>query len=140
MGTGQYSNYNEFVDDVRKQLHILAESDVEGSTEWLDRILGAHPRLGAKKVDSAQSQAEQAQLNTGGADDANKLAALNKKYEEKFPGLRYVVFVNGRSRHVIMENMRSRIERGDVKLEREEAIEVLIQAPILPNQNKLLPI
>jgi hypothetical protein len=34
------------------------------------------------------------------------------------------VFVNGRSRPVIMENMRERIERGDIKLERAEAIKV----------------
>lgn len=34
------------------------------------------------------------------------------------------VFVNGRSRSVIMENMSSRIDRGDIKLERAEAIKV----------------
>jgi hypothetical protein len=39
---------------------------------------------------------------------------------------RYSVFVNGRSRSVIMENMRSRIDRGDIKLERAEAIKVSI--------------
>jgi hypothetical protein len=34
------------------------------------------------------------------------------------------VFVNGRSRPVVMENMRLRIDRGDIKLERLEAIKV----------------
>jgi hypothetical protein len=34
------------------------------------------------------------------------------------------VFVNGRSRPVIMDDMRSRIDRGDIKLERAEAIKV----------------
>jgi len=57
---------------------------------WLDKILGAHPRLGEKKVDSAQSRAEQAQLNTGGQEETAKLLELNEKYEETFPGLRYV--------------------------------------------------
>ena len=36
------------------------------------------------------------------------------------------VFVNGRSRPVIMDDMRSRIDRGDIKLERTEAIKVRI--------------
>jgi hypothetical protein len=34
------------------------------------------------------------------------------------------VFVNGRERPVIMQNMRERIERGDIEAEREEAIQV----------------
>lgn len=34
------------------------------------------------------------------------------------------VFVNGRSRPVVMENMRSRIDRGDLKAEEKEAINV----------------
>jgi 2-oxo-4-hydroxy-4-carboxy--5-ureidoimidazoline (OHCU) decarboxylase len=55
------------------------------------------------------------------------LAKLNGEYEDKFPGLRYVVFVNGRPRPVIMENMRARIARGDIKAERAEAIQVCVQ-------------
>lgn len=68
----------------------LSESLSTSDTDWLDKILGAHPRLGEKKVDSAQSRAEQAQLNTGGQEEATKLRELNEKYEETFPGLRYV--------------------------------------------------
>ena len=82
--------------------------------------MGSHPRLGAKKVESAQSAAEQTQLATGAA----QLAALNEEYEARFPGLRYVVFVNGRGKDVIMEDMRRRIDRGDVVAEEREAIKV----------------
>ncbi|KAI1816187.1 Oxo-4-hydroxy-4-carboxy-5-ureidoimidazoline decarboxylase [Poronia punctata] len=96
------------------------------SREKLHGILGSHPRLGAKKVDSAQSRAEQAQLNTGASDEAERLAALNQEYEERFPGLRYVVFVNGRSRDVIMEDMRRRIDRGDIRAEEREGIQAMI--------------
>jgi len=103
----------------------LSESPSTSDTEWLDKILGAHPRLGEKKVDSAQSQAEQAQLNTRGEEEATKLRNLNAEYEKTFPGLKYVVFVDGRSRSIIMENMRSRIDRGDIKLERAEAIKAM---------------
>ena len=73
-------------------------------------ILSAHPRLGAKKVESAQSQAEQRSL--GGKEERETLERLNEEYEEQFPGLRYVVFVNGRSRDEIMEDMRRRIDSG----------------------------
>lgn len=75
---------------MRVQLTDLSDSPSTSDTEWLDKILGAHPRLGAKKVDSAQSQAEQAQLNTGGEEEATKLRNMNEEYEQTFPGLRYV--------------------------------------------------
>jgi len=41
------------------------------------------------------------------------LRRLNEEYELRFPGLRYVVFVDGRSREEVMGDMRGRIERGD---------------------------
>ncbi|KLU91276.1 hypothetical protein MAPG_09797, partial [Magnaporthiopsis poae ATCC 64411] len=79
-----------------------------------------------KKVDSAQSRAEQANLQKdAGAAEAERLAALNAEYEARFPGLRYVVFVNGRGRDVIMANMRERIDRGDAQAEEKEAIEAM---------------
>ncbi|KAH6720417.1 Oxo-4-hydroxy-4-carboxy-5-ureidoimidazoline decarboxylase [Leptodontidium sp. MPI-SDFR-AT-0119] len=123
--TQKFESYNDLIASVGVQLTEIAESPSTSDTAWLDKILGAHPRLGAKKVDSAQSQAEQAQLNTGGEEEARKLKDLNDEYEKVFPGLIYVVFVNGRSRPVIMENMRSRIDRGDIKLERAEAIKAM---------------
>jgi hypothetical protein len=86
-------------------------------------ILASHPRLGAPKIDSAQSAAEQAQLQ-GGEEVVAELARLNEAYEAKFPGLRFVVFVNGRGRGEIMAIMRERIERSDWEAERDGAIEV----------------
>ncbi|ODQ54321.1 hypothetical protein SAICODRAFT_29485 [Saitoella complicata NRRL Y-17804] len=74
-------------------------------------ILSAHPRLGAKKVESTHSQSEQSSLG-GGPDETQALVQLNREYEDTFPGLRYVTFVNGRSRGEIMEDMRERIEGG----------------------------
>jgi len=121
----KFDSYNDLIASIGVQLTDLSESPSTSDTEWLDQILGAHPRLGEKKVESAQSKAEQAQLNTGGEEEATKLRELNAEYEKAFPGLKYVVFVNGRSRAVIMENMRSRIDRGDIKLERAEAIKAM---------------
>lgn len=54
------------------------------------------------------------------------MATLNEAYEAKFPGLRFVVFVNGRGRGEIMAIMRERIERGDWEAERDGAIEVSV--------------
>ncbi len=123
------ASYDELANVVRAQLLDVqqrAASDASAKTTLL-RILGAHPRLGAKKVESAQSVAEQAQLQaptSSSGDEAARLAALNAEYEAAFPGLIYVVFVNGRSRDIIMENMRERITRGDFAKEEIEAIEV----------------
>ena len=68
----------------------LSKSHLASDTEWLDKILSAHPRLGEKTVDSAQSRAEQAQLQTGAFEEWERLQALNQIYERTFPGLRYV--------------------------------------------------
>ncbi|CAG8980677.1 hypothetical protein HYALB_00007169 [Hymenoscyphus albidus] len=122
-----FSSYQDLITNVGLQLTELSKSPSSSDTQWLEKILGAHPRLGDKKADSVQSQAEQAQLNTGGEEEAAKLRNLNAEYEKTFPGLRYVVFVNGRARPVIMENMRARIDRGDIKLERREGIKAMCE-------------
>jgi len=88
-----FGSYNDLIASIGMQLTDLSESASTSDTEWLDKILGAHPRLGEKKVDSAQSKAEQAQLNTGGEEEATKLRDLNEEYEKTFPGLRYVYVV-----------------------------------------------
>jgi hypothetical protein len=88
--TEKFESYNDLIASVGVQLTDLSESPSTSDTEWLDKILGAHPRLGEKKVDSAQSQAEQAQLNTGGEEEATMLRNLNAEYEKTFHGLKYV--------------------------------------------------
>lgn len=126
-----FTSYPELIDTIRDQLLAIADNvhfEPEACKPLLS-VLGSHPRLGAKKVDSAQSAAEQAKLNEGPEGEAERLAALNKEYEEKFPGLRYVVFVNGRGRDVIMEDMRRRIDRADFVAEEKEAINVSVKRP-----------
>ncbi|TGO53779.1 hypothetical protein BCON_0118g00340 [Botryotinia convoluta] len=123
--TTTFESYSDLIASVGTQLVDLSESTLPSDREWLDKILGSHPRLGEKKVESVQSKAEQAQLNTGPTEETEKLKALNEEYEKTFPGLRYVVFVNGRSRPIIFEDMRRRISRGDIGLERKEAIQAM---------------
>ncbi|EPE06457.1 ohcu decarboxylase [Ophiostoma piceae UAMH 11346] len=121
------STYDEVADIVKDQLLATQTkaADDKHSKEALLSILGAHPRLGAKKVESTQSQAEQAQLQAASEKEGALLAALNAEYEAAFPGLIYVVFVNGRSRDVIMQNMRERIDRGNFGQEQIAAIEAM---------------
>jgi hypothetical protein len=90
LGRTSFDNYGALIAAVGLQLTELAESASTSDTEWLESILGAHPRLGEKKIDSAQSRAEQAQLHDGQAEEAAQLKALNEEYERAYPGLRYV--------------------------------------------------
>lgn len=118
-----FATYQDLIAAVGVQLTNLGASVSTSDTAWLESILSAHPRLGAKKVDSAQSAAEQAQLQ-GSRDEAEMLQTLNEEYEARFPGLRYVVFVNGRGREVIMNDMRRRIEESNLEAEIAAAIRV----------------
>lgn len=122
--TQPFNSYQDLIAAVGVQLTDLAESTSISDREWVESILGSHPRLGAKKVESVQSQAEQAQLQKGNSEEAEQLRKLNEEYEAKYPGLRYVVFVNGRDRPTIMDDMRRRIAQSDVQAEKMAAIRV----------------
>ncbi|KAK7537843.1 Oxo-4-hydroxy-4-carboxy-5-ureidoimidazoline decarboxylase [Phyllosticta paracitricarpa] len=119
-----FATYADLIAAVEAQLKALAAN---GDTHQLDSILGSHPRLGEKKVDSALSRKEQAAMGQqdSAADQANDFAALNAMYEQTFPGLRFVTFVNARPRSVIAVELRNRVERGDIAAERVAAIEAM---------------
>lgn len=85
-----FTSYDDLVARVGLQLTHLAESSSPSDAKWLESILGAHPRLGEKKIDSAQSKVEQAQLASDTGNGQDKLSDLNALYERTFPGLRYV--------------------------------------------------
>lgn len=85
-----FSSYDDLVASIGVQLTHLAESSSTSDSKWLESILGAHPRLGEKKIDSTQSKAEQAQLALDAETGQDKLSELNSLYERTFPGLRYV--------------------------------------------------
>lgn len=122
-----YASYTAFIEAARGVLltFLKEEEAKESVSPKIAEIISAHPRLGPSKDKlSSHSTSEQKSLQ-GSAEEAAKLAELNRLYEETFPGLRYVVFVNGRSREAIMENMARRIERNDICKEREEAFNAM---------------
>jgi len=125
------TSWPDLIERVRAVLLALPATDPRTT-----QIVAAHPRLGAKKVDSAQSQAEQASLESG-PEVAAKLAELNAQYEETFPGLRYVVFVAGRPRPEIMQDMTARINEGDYAREVARAFNAMCDIA-LDRSRKLL--
>jgi 2-oxo-4-hydroxy-4-carboxy--5-ureidoimidazoline (OHCU) decarboxylase len=69
-------------------------------------VLDAHPAIGQRAGLSARSAAEQgADADPGVLDE---LARLNAAYEERH-GFRFVVFVNRRPKHEILDVLRGRI-------------------------------
>ncbi|KAK4237620.1 Oxo-4-hydroxy-4-carboxy-5-ureidoimidazoline decarboxylase [Achaetomium macrosporum] len=144
-----YASYDDLISAVRVQLLDLAAaaSDVVvGNTEGgakkrkqqqqqllLHSILGSHPRLGEKKKEglSGLSSAEQKHLNTStsnnsdGEEEEEELARLNREYEARFPGLRFVTWVRGRGRTEVIDEMRRRIARGDFAEEERENIRAM---------------
>lgn len=121
--TKPFSSYQELIETSRSELLAFLEGNSESPK--VSKIISAHPRLGPSKDKlSSHSSSEQKSL-AGTEEEARKLAALNDAYEAAFPGLRYVVFVNGRSREEVMKNMTLRINRGDIQKERAEAFEAM---------------
>ncbi|KAF2762781.1 hypothetical protein EJ05DRAFT_15062 [Pseudovirgaria hyperparasitica] len=117
-----FESYPALISSIRTTLLALATRALTSPPHLhtLEQILGSHPRLGEKGV-QGQSKGEQGSL-TG---DQAELQRLNARYEDAFPGLRYVVFVAGRPLPDILADMRARIARGDIVKEREEAIEAM---------------
>ncbi|ODM18027.1 hypothetical protein SI65_06815 [Aspergillus cristatus] len=131
LASHSFASYASLADAVRGQLSALSLSQLPMDQQTLMKILGSHPRLGRPPAKSTEhlselSRKEQANLNASVAgDQMERLSLLNHEYEEKFPGLRFVTFVNGRNRDVIMEEMRQRIDRGDQSREIEENIQAM---------------
>lgn len=116
----EFRTYSELIELCRLLLdNLLNEYQKNQSDTTLKlnicKIVSAHPRLGVPKKQvsselSVYSKNEQKSLNSDNNKElADKLINLNKKYEETFPGLIFVVFVNGRSRDEIMRIMEKRI-------------------------------
>lgn len=91
-----FSSYDSLIDAVGGRMSALSAANSPQDRDVLYGILGSHPRLGASSA-AAQAQLselsrrEQANINQEAAEEqAAKLGALNREYEEKYPGLRYV--------------------------------------------------
>jgi 2-oxo-4-hydroxy-4-carboxy--5-ureidoimidazoline (OHCU) decarboxylase len=104
---------------------------------WDDELraqfIAGHPRIGESNDLSNLSAKEQGASTSTDAtaatppDVLRRLAHLNACYERAYPGLRYITFVNGRSRAVIAEEIEDvlgvehSLEDGEPPLEMFEA-------------------
>jgi len=100
----------------RRTINALIDIGIRELDDWPHsrqaNFIGGHPRIGEVKGLSALSASEQAAHATP-PEVLARLLELNEEYERRYPGLRYITFVNGRSRKTIMEEMEEKLGIGD---------------------------
>lgn len=122
--------YSDLIERSRLILKSLLKASNQ-DTATINKIISAHPRLGpSKQALSTHSSSEQLSLQSSDPTELAKLVKLNELYELWYPGLRFVVFVNGRSRDEIMEIMLKRIVRNDIELEKKESFDAMCDIAI----------
>lgn len=137
-----YSSYLDFIEASRTAFLKLAETKTRDELiqdERIKEIIACHPRLGVPKtvILSEHSSNEQKSLQADD-DTIKKFISLNERYEAQFPGLRFVLFVNGRPRDQVIKLFEERIERNDYKEEVIEALNAMCDIAI-DRHNKLVP-
>lgn len=94
------------------------------------RFIAGHPRIGESRNLSALSSAEQSGGTTAATptppEVLQRLQHLNACYECIYPGLRYITFVNGRSRAVIAEEMEDKLGVAHSLLPNQPPLESLV--------------
>lgn len=100
------SQVHEIIDESTRLIHSW-------SPDLQARFIAGHPRIGESGNLSALSSEEQSGGTTAAAptppEVLQRLQHLNACYERIYPGLRYITFVNGRSRAVIAEEMEDKL-------------------------------
>lgn len=107
--TPTLSSYSHLID---LALAEISKWDIAPQSEFIS----GHPRIGESKNLSSLSAKEQGTagvvVNPTPPEVLARLEHLNTCYETQYPGLRYITFVNGRSRAVIAEEMEEVLEIG----------------------------
>ncbi|KAJ7743085.1 Oxo-4-hydroxy-4-carboxy-5-ureidoimidazoline decarboxylase [Mycena metata] len=97
----RFASYSELIDAAIVQ---VSSWDLPLRAQFIE----GHPRIGETKNLSALSAKEQGATPTVAPTPPEvlaRLAHLNACYERRYPGLRYITFVNGRSRAAIALEM-----------------------------------
>ncbi|KAJ2914632.1 hypothetical protein MD484_g5773, partial [Candolleomyces efflorescens] len=97
------SSLNSYEGLVDLSLAEILKWDIPAQSEFIS----GHPRIGESSNLSKLSAKEQGAqgLKPTPPEVLKRLEHLNTAYEVKYPGLRYITFVNGRSRAAIAEEM-----------------------------------
>lgn len=116
-----WTSYSELIDRSEKFVEQLVK---EERIEDVLSILNAHPAIGADPSKlSADSRAEQGK--DADPQVLEELARLNKEYEAKF-GFRFVVFVNGRPKDVVLLDLKKRIVNTSKREEMQTAAKAMM--------------
>ena len=106
----------------------LVDASLEVLSGWDDgkkaQFIAGHPRIGEVKFLSKLSAREQAAVATPPQVLA-RLEHLNACYERCYPGLRYITFVNGRSRATIKDEMEDKLGLARSLSSKEPAVSSL---------------
>jgi hypothetical protein len=88
-------------------IHVALSEIQRWDLDSQAHFIAGHPRIGESKNLSKLSASEQGAqgANPTPPDVLARLAHLNALYEAKFPKLRYITFVNGRSRAEIVQEL-----------------------------------
>ncbi|CCH41436.1 2-oxo-4-hydroxy-4-carboxy-5-ureidoimidazolinedecarboxylase [Wickerhamomyces ciferrii] len=129
-----FTSYLDFIQTSRDAfLKLVNDRDLkEIQTDYrVHDIISCHPRLGVPKTVklSEHSSKEQASLQSND-EIISKFIKLNEDYESQYPGLKFVLFVNGRSKDQVIELFNSRIERNDYKQEVIDALNAMCDIAI----------
>ncbi|XBW37458.1 hypothetical protein QEN19_003040 [Hanseniaspora menglaensis] len=117
----EIQNYSDLIEKVRNTLLYIAQTsscDKEQKDD-LSNIIEAHPKLGVPKETQGElsvfSKSEQKNMSSSDSSDENKqiLIDLNNQYEDKYEGLRFVCFVNGRNQAQIIHEIKDIINSGN---------------------------
>ncbi|KAF8661294.1 hypothetical protein AX16_001393 [Volvariella volvacea WC 439] len=95
-------------------------------------FIAGHPRIGEVKNLSKLSAKEQAGqgITPTPPEVLARLKHLNECYEAKYPGLRYITFVNGRTRAVIAEEMEDKLGIPHTLSPNEPAPDTLVKVEV----------
>ncbi|KAK7056293.1 hypothetical protein VNI00_002846 [Paramarasmius palmivorus] len=120
------TSYNELIDLSITQIQSW-EKDLQA------QFIAGHPRIGESKNLSALSAKEQgASTMTTPATPPEvlaRLAHLNTCYEKRYPGLRYIIFVNGRSRAAVAEIMEDQLGLPHSLSSDQPAVSEIVSVP-----------
>jgi 2-oxo-4-hydroxy-4-carboxy-5-ureidoimidazoline decarboxylase len=103
------------------------------SDEELEQALSGHPRIGERG--GAQSQREQSGVDPTAGDTADRLAAGNAAYEQRF-GRVFLIRAAGRDAEEILAELDRRL-RNDDATERAETVDNLRQIALLRLEQQL---
>ncbi|EIW79230.1 hypothetical protein CONPUDRAFT_91500 [Coniophora puteana RWD-64-598 SS2] len=100
---GSFESYSDLIDEA---VNLMSQWDASERAAFI----AGHPRIGETKNLSVLSNKEQGGSKSGVVASTppevlSRLQHLNACYEQRYPGLRYIIFVNGRSRAEVAEVM-----------------------------------